>query len=183
MADTESDIIARAQLKRLRGSGSIEIDKDAILDNYVEVEYKDRLDTITDSKEREKYKKEITKEYLTGELKDWFQDKIDSLKDMLKRCEDTLKSAKTAITQITASNSIPAVITTGSATSVSNPAYTLIDNAQKKQTLMTVIKQINSSIQEVMAIALMLHWALPDSVVNFIELYTTISSLVNAIPG
>ena len=181
--ETQSDIMARSQIKRLQGNSSIKLDKDAILDNYVEVEYKERLDAIEDPNKRKEYKKKIVKEYVDGEFKNWFDDKISELTDMLKKCEDGLANAKAAATQVTASNAIPSVITVGSASSSPNPAYTAIDNAQKKKTLLVVLKEINSAIQGVLTTALLIHWALPQSVLNFIELYVALSSVINAIPG
>lgn len=181
--DSPADIISRSQLKRLQGNSSIKIDKDAILDNYIDVEYKDRLDAIEDSKEREKYKKKLIKEYTEGEYKDWFDGQINSLKDQLKKCEDALANAKSAAQQVTASNAIPSVITVGSASSSPNPAYTAIDNAQKKKTLLVVLKDINSAIQGVISVALLIHWPLPSEVTKFIDLYIALSSLINAIPG
>ena len=181
--ETESDIMARSQIKRLQGSSSIKLDNDAILDNYIEVEYKDRLDAIEDKKEREKYKKRIKKEYTEGEYKSWFDNQIASLNDLLKKCEDNLANAKAAATQVVASNAVPAVITVGSASSTPNPAYTAIDNAQKKKTLLCVLKGINTAIQEVLTTAMLIHWALPQEVTNFIELYVALSSVINAIPG
>lgn len=180
--ETESDIMARSQIKRLQGSSSIKLDNDAILDNYIEVEYKDRLDAIEDKKEREKYKKRIKKEYTEGEYKSWFDNQIASLNDLLKKCEDSLANAKASATQVVASNAIPAVITVGAA-STPNPAYTAIDNAQKKKTLLCVLKDINTDIQGVLTTALLIHWALPQEVTNFIELYVALSSVINAIPG
>ena len=181
--ETESDIMARSQMKRLQGNSSIKLDNDAILDNYIEVEYKDRLDAIEDEKERKKYKKKIKKEYIEGEYKSWFDNQIASLNDQLKKCEDGLANAKDAATKVVASNAVPAVITVGSASSTPNPAYTAIDNAQKKKTLLVVLKEINTAIQEVLTTALLIHWALPQSVTNFIEIYVTLSSAINAIPG
>ena len=181
--ETGSDTIIRSQLKRLQGSSSIKLDSDLILDNYIEVEYKDRLDAIEDKKEREKYKKKIKKEYTEGEHRNWFDNQIASLKDKLKKCEDGLANAKAAATQVVASNAVPAVITVGSASSTPNPAYTAIDNAQKKKTLLVVLKEINTAIQEVLTTALLIHWALPQAVTNFIEIYVTLSSAINAIPG
>ena len=180
--ETESDIMARSQIKRLQGSSSIKLDNDAILDNYIEVEYKDRLAAIEDKKEREKYKKRIKKEYTEGEYKSWFDNQIASLNDLLKKCEDSLANAKAAATQVVASNAIPAVITVGAA-STPNPAYTAIDNAQKKKTLLCVLKDINTDIQGVLTTAMLIHWALPQEVTNFIELYVALSSVINAIPG
>lgn len=181
--ENKSDIATRSQIKRLQGDSSIKVDNDAILDNYIEVEYKDRLDAIEDKEEREKYKKKIKKEYTDGEHKSWFENQIASLKDQLKKCEDSLTNAKDAATQVVASNTIPAVVTVGSASSTPNPAYTAIDNAQKKKTLLCVLKDINTTIQGVLTTALLIHWILPQEVNNFIELYVTLSSVINAIPG
>lgn len=83
--ETESDITTRSQMRRLQEEGSIKLDNDAILDNYIEIEYKDRLDAIEDEKEREEYKKKIKKEYTDGEYKSWFENQIASLKDKLKK--------------------------------------------------------------------------------------------------
>ena len=181
--ETESDITTRSQMRRLQGNSSIKLDNDAILDNYIEVEYKDRLDAIEDEKERKKYKKKIKKEYIEGEYKSWFDNQIASLNDQLKKCEDGLANAKDAATKVVASNAVPAVITVGSASSTPNPAYTAIDNAQKKKTLLVVLQEINTAIQGVLTTALLIHWALPSAVTNFIELYVTLSSIINAIPG
>lgn len=178
-----SDLTILEKLDDLRDSGGVEIDKDAVLDNYIDVEYKDRLDAISDPEEKEAYRKKLKKEYVSGSCKSWFDNQIEGLKDKVAQCKESLVNVKDAIVQTTASNAIPAVLTVGSASSSSNPAYTVIENKQKKKTLLTIIKQVNTAIQGILTAALLLHWVLPDAVTQIISTYVLVSSLVNAIPG
>lgn len=99
------------------------------------------------------------------------------------KLNDQLGEIQKAITQTTASNLIPSVITTGAAASVPNPAYTVIENAQKKATIKTMISAASTIAAEMLLAAIELYFELPDAVMILIDTLKSLLLLVNAIPG
>lgn len=178
----EKDVVARSQLKRLRGSG-ISLDKDAIIDNYVDVEFKEYLDGLPSSEDKKKAKKKLVDYYKNGEGKNFMDEQMSKLKDLVKKASEGVSELSTSAAKTVALNSVPAVITTGSATSAPNPAYSVIDNAQKKEALKALLKTVNGYVVAILEIAILIHWVIPSSVLNLIELLATVTGVINAIPG
>lgn len=179
---TSSDIVAQAQLKRLRGSG-VSINEDSVIENYVSVEYKDYLDSISNEKDREKKKKEIIKWYKEGDGSTFMSDAISKLKDYAQKAKESLENLTTSATKTLSMSAVPAVITVGSASSSPNPAYTILDGSSKKNSLLTILKTTNDYLIKIMELAILIHWAIPESVLNMVELLATLTNLINSIPG
>lgn len=78
---------------------------------------------------------------------------------------------------------MPSVITVGTATSTPNPAYTAIDNSQKKQNLLAVLKSVTDFLIQLFSYALLLDFVLPDSVQALVSTLATLTAIINAIPG
>lgn len=180
MSDTVTDVIARAQLKRLRGTG-IDIDSDAIIDNYCEVEFKDYLDGCETESERKKAKKKMVEYYKSGDGKAFMDDAIDKIKDYVSKTTDGIKQLTTSAAKTTAMSVVPAVVTVGSATSSPNPEYIVLDNSQKKSTLMTIVKTINGYLLEIFQLAILIHWDIPDEVISLTQGLTTLVNVIDAI--
>lgn len=174
----------KATLDQLRTGTEIPgLDPKSIVDNYVETEFKDTLDVVKDEEERKKTKEKFVQHYITGPGKRFIDDNIAHIKYLYKQVTDGVSSLRYSATQITASNAIPAVITTGSASSVPNPAYTAIDNAQKKKALLAIIKSVTDFLQQLFAYAILINFILPASVQALVVTLATVTSIINAIPG
>lgn len=176
------DLVAKAALKRLRGSG-IEVNSKEVIDNYCEVEFKESLDACETPEQRKKLKTRYVNYYTKGEGKSFMDDAIARLQDYTKQATDNMKNLKEGASNIMLSNSVPAVITTGSATSVPNPLYSAIDNAQKKNTLLALVKVCSGSVTSIMEVAVLIHWTIPTEILTLIELIGVITKILENIPG
>lgn len=171
-------------LSQLRAGSSIPgLDASSVVDNYVEVEFKDTLDEIKDPEERKKMKNRFVEHYITGPGKQFIDDNIERIKFLYKQVTDSFSALQSSAAQVTALNVVPAVLTVGSATSSPNPAYYVIDNAQKKQALLAIIKSVTDFLQQLFAYAILINFVLPDSVQQLVSLLATVTSIINAIPG
>ena len=171
-------------LSQLRAGSNIPgLDASSVVDNYVEVEFKDTLDAAKDDEERKKMKDRFVEHYITGPGKQFINDNIERIKFLYKQVVDSFSALQKSAAQITAINAVPAVLTVGSATSSPNPAYSAIDNAQKKQALLSILKSVTDFLQQLFAYAILIDFVLPDSVQSLVALLATITSIINAIPG
>lgn len=156
-------------------------DKDSVVDVYVEVAFKDSLEGLPEG-ERKRRKDKFVEYYITGAGKAFIDECMSQVKFFYGQIKEGVSNLQTSVTQITASNFIPAVITTGSATSTSNPAYTIIDNVQKKKSLQVTISTINNSTLQMLHYAALLAFDIPDVVMGVISALGTVETMLNAIP-
>lgn len=183
MSNDGNDLMTKDALKRLRSSGGVPIDSNKIIDNYCEVEFKESLDECKTPDEREKLKKRYVECYTKGDGKTFMDETLAKLQDYVAQAKDGLKDLQEGAVKITTSNVVPAVITTGSATSVPNPVYTAIDNAQKKRTLLVLVKTCSRTVTSIVELAVLIHWALPTEVLTLIELIGVVTKILENIPG
>ena len=179
----DGNLVARAQLKRLRGNAGIPIDEGAIIDNYCEVEFKESLDACETPEERKKLKKKYVQYYKKGAGKKFMEDAIAKLKDYIQKASDSVEELITGASKVVASNAIPAVITVGSATSTPNPAHFALENAQKKAILLNLARGITGTLTLVMEVAMLIHWTIPNEVLSIIQGVTALTTILNSIPG
>lgn len=182
MSNDGNDLMARATLKRLRSGGS-SIASTAVIDNYCEIEFKDSLDECKTPAERKKLKKRYVEYYTKGAGKPFMDEALAKLRDYVAQAKSELKDLQEGSVKIMASNAVPAVITTGSATSVPNFAYTAIDNAQKKRTLLVLVKTCSRTVTSIVELAVLIHWTLPTEVLTLIELIGVVTKILENIPG
>lgn len=182
MSNDGNDLMARATLKRLRSSGT-PINSGAIIDNYCEIEFKESLDECKTPAERKKLKKRYVEYYTKGAGKPFMDEALAKLRDYVAQAKSELKDLQEGSVKIMASNAVPAVITTGSATSVPNFAYTAIDNAQKKRTLLVLVKTCSRTVTSIVELAVLIHWTLPTEVLTLIELIGVVTKILENIPG
>ena len=171
-------------LDKLRVGDSIPgLSSESIIDNSVEVEFKDALDTCESDDKRKAMKDKFVAFYADGPGKKFIDENISQIKYLYKQVKDSINALKNSATQITASNLVPSVITVGTATSTPNPAYTAIDNSQKKQNLLAVLKSVTDFLIQLFSYALLLDFVLPDSVQALVSTLATLTAIINAIPG
>ena len=113
-----------------------------IVDNFIDVKYGRQLSDIEDREERDTLRAQWKNYYMNGDGRTIIEMEINSIKANFSAAKDGLITAQEAVLMTTATNAIPSVLTTGAAASVPNPAYTLLENKQKKNTLLTILKQI-----------------------------------------
>lgn len=168
----------------INSDGSVDIpglEFDPIVDNIVETQYKDELDAAKSNEERTEIKKSLIK-YYTDKAADEIENNINIIKSNFAAAKDGLIYVSEAAAATIASNAIPSVITTGSAASVANPAYALIENKQKKNTLLGILKNIGNFIVMLLTSAVKLLFAVPEVIMTLIKTLTTTKQIVNAIP-
>ena len=164
---------------RLRSSeGFPGLDITSIVDNYVDVEFKDALYSCKTQEERRAMKNNFVEYYITGPGKTFIQQTIQDIKDMYRNVKDMLDDLRESITQITASNAIPAVVVAGSATGTPNPAYTIIDNAQKKKTVSAILNTASEYFGKLISLALLIHLVLPDAILSYGDVIGSLKELV-----
>lgn len=171
-------------LSQLRTKDTIPgLSKDAVVDAYVEEQFKDNLDSCESEEERKRRKQEFVDYYITGPGKRFIEENIANLQFMYSQVVSGLAAIKKSAEQVTASNTVPSVITTGSASSTPNPAYTAIENSQKKQALLAQITTVTDFIAQLLGYAILLYFILPEEVFIVIGTLSVITSIINLIPG
>ena len=176
--EEDVDKAAKEALANLRGSISVPgLDPSSVVDKYCEVEFKESLDNAATPEKREEMKKKFVDYYITGPGKSFIDECI------YKQAKEGLESLQTSVAKVTASNAIPSVLTTGSATSTANPAWTVIENSQKKNSLASIIKSVTDFLSGVLRYCILLHFEVPSPIMATITLLGTVSGLIDAIPG
>ena len=105
------------------------------------------------------------------------------LKDYVEKASDSITELMTSAGKVMASNTIPAVITVGSASSTPNPAYFVIENSQKKNALLSLAKNVSGTLTLLLEAAMLIHWEIPNAVLTLIQEVTALFTLLNKIPG
>lgn len=154
--------------------------REELVDNYVSVTCKDAIDKADDPKA---YKQQMIDYYTDGPGAEGIDNMINDFNESYISFIDGIDDIKTSITNTTASNAVPAVIVAGSATGVSNPAYTAIDNAQKKHVLKMNLRTIKTNLKKLLSTAVGLNFEVPDSIISQVDTVSSISSTIEAIPG
>lgn len=166
-------------LDSLRGTPTIPgLDIDSVVNKYVDVEFSEYLNSITDENEKREARSKFVQYYITGPGKQFIQNVIQSIKDTYQNVMDMLDDLRTSIVNITASNAVPAVVVAGSATGTPNPAYTIIDNTQKKKSVSAVMKSLVEFLKRLLESALLIHFELPDSVITFSQSINELNGLL-----
>lgn len=157
------------------------LDFESVIDNLVEINYKEKLDYITNPDERKRVKDELLEYYRTN-AKQSIQEKINDIKSAFSTIKTQVAAIPEAVTNAVSSNALPSVITVGTATSTPNPAYYLLDNANKKNTLLSMIKTGEEAAVKLLNAAINICFQVPDTVMTTINSLTTVKAAVNSIP-
>ena len=97
---------------------------------------------------------------------------------IVEGCEQMLQSISSAIS----STIIPSVLTVGSATSSANPAYTALENQQKKNNFKAILKNLSLMMADLLQMAINILFIIPDAVISLIETLTTTKQVIETIP-
>lgn len=157
-------------------------DDDKLIENYVDKKHKTSLEKIFNKEEREKMRKTLIEYFKEGGGKAEIQSLKINFKLMYTKLKDQIEEIKQSIENTTASNAIPSVLTTGAATSVPNPAYTIIENAQKKAAITAAISTASMIAAQMLLSAADLQFEVPDAVMALIDALKALVLLVKAIP-
>lgn len=183
MDSTQQALDAMNEL--INSDGAVELpglDLDTVAETFVQSKYGKELDAIEDAEERKKLKEQWVDYYKNGEGKAGLQMEINTIKSNFGAATDQLKFVAEAAASSIASNTIPSVITVGTATSTPNPAYTLIENKTKKNQLLAMLKNISSCLVNLLKAAVTIAFPIPAVVLTLIKNLTTVKKTVNAIP-
>lgn len=156
------------------------LDKESVLSNYVEVKHQGELDKL-EGEEREKEKQRLIELYenMAGNFFDYciMQIKL-KYQAIVEGCEQMLQSISSAIS----STVIPSVLTVGTATSTANPAYTVLENQQKKNNFKAILKNLSLMMADLLQMAINILFIVPDAVISLIETLTTTKQVIETIP-
>lgn len=153
-----------------------------VVNNFIDVKFKDQLEAAETEEDREELRNSLLKYYM-NEGKEEITQNINMIKQSYSAAKSGLESILTSALKTTASNAIPSVITVGTATSTPNPAYTVIENSQKKNSLLTTLKSISSFIVNMLISAIKIAFELPAAAMALITTLSSVKSTINAIPG
>lgn len=156
------------------------LDFDSIVNNLVEKRHGSFLNELSPL-ERQNKEKEII-EYYNTTASNEINSNIAKIKKSYSLINNQIVTLQESIVGVTASNAIPSVITTGSAASVPNPAYALLENKQKVGTLKSLIETTSSSFVELLDSSLKIDFELPDSILTLIETFKTLKQSLSNIP-
>ena len=157
------------KLVNLNGGCDIELDKSKITENLIQKKYETQLNSFIYPDERQAYLTQTRQFYTQGAGSDAINDYMNQFKQNYANYRQGIAKIKTSAVNITASNAIPAVITTGAATSVSNPAYTAIDNLQKLTALQSSLSVVINVVISMLSAAAALYLTLPKSLTDEIN--------------
>jgi hypothetical protein len=158
------------------------LDLETVAETFVDSKYKDQLSAVADEIERKQLRDKWLDYYKNGEGRQTLQLEIATIKSNFSAATDQLKYVTEAAASSIASNAIPAVITTGAAASVANPAYALIENKTKKNQLLSTLKQVGNFIINLLKAAVSIAYPVPAAVLSLITTLVTTKKTVNAIP-
>ena len=157
------------------------LDFESVIDHLVDERYKDILKNASNEEERKQLKNNLLN-YYRNKGRMVVDESINTIKSCYSQAKEGLKQVSEAAAQAVASNAIPAVITVGTATSTANPAYALIENANKKATLLSMLKSIGDALVRLLSSAIKIAFQVPDMVMSLVQTLTTTKQVVNSIP-
>ena len=159
------------------------IGMDEVVEHYVDVEFKKDLDKCKTKEEKKKLRGKLIKHYKKSKPgKKFIEDNFNNLKVYFGQVKDGIKQLPDAIQSMIDSMTIPAVITTGSATSVHNPAWVIKDIRAKAAMVKGVLNQLYVAFGMLLGIMVLLHITPPKAITDAQKSVNQIMTLVNAIP-
>lgn len=158
------------------------LDLDTIAENFVDNKYGSDLAQVKDEEERSKLRAGWVDYYKNGEGSKTLRVEIANIKAQYSAAKETLVQVQEGVVNAVASNAVPSVITVGTATSAPNPAYALLENKTKVNTLKALLKQIGAFLSSLLQSAMKIGFAIPTAVITLIKTLTTVKKAINAIP-
>lgn len=151
-----------------------------IVELYVKQTCKDAIEAAEDAAE---YTAKMVEYYTIGVGKAMIDGMINDFNEAYSDLKTGIEDIKTSIANTTAANTVPAVIVAGSATGTPNPAYAVIDNAQKKHVLQMNMRGLKKSARKILTTGANMGFIVPDSTLTMIDGLADISSTIDSIPG
>lgn len=138
---------------------------------------------IQESENAEEARNFYIEYYTSGPGAAGIKSMINDFKNNFAELKDGVDDLTVSIAQITASNAMPSVITSGAATSVPNPAHFAIENLQKKKAVQVQVRSLANVAAKIINSSDMLCLALPGGVSSLIESLASLKQALDAIPG
>lgn len=154
----------------------------AVAENFVNVKYGSKLEEIENKDERERLREKWLSYYKEGEGRQTMLMGISEIRSLYGAAQSQLNLVAEAAASAVASNSVPSVITVGSASSAPNPAYVYIENRTKKNQLLAMLEQVGVFLVNLLKTAAEIAFAIPQAVLDLIKAVTETKKVVNAIP-
>lgn len=165
-------------IDKLVGSGAAELnlDFDAITENYVNVNYKE----LDDFKNDPELKKSLLT-YYRGEGRKMIDEGIRTIKSAFASVKESLKSLQQGAVQAPMLAQ-PSMIISGAATGVPNPAYTTAELMSTKKTMEGTLNGISNNLASLLTAADKINFDIPNSVTSMVNQVANVRSVISAIP-
>lgn len=176
---TKEEMLSAAD--KLADSGGTPLpSRSEVVKLYIKQTCQSAIDSADDAVE---YTKQMVEYYTNGVGKFTIDTLISDFNESYSDLKNGIEDIKTSVTNTTASNAVPAVIVAGSATGTPNPAYSAIDNIQKKHVLQMSLRGLKKSARKMLTTAANIGFEVPDSTMTMIDGLTDISKTIDSIPG
>lgn len=167
--------------EQLLDSGSAPLPSESvIIEGYVKALHQQAIDEAENIQEAKDFYIDY---YTNGPGAAGIKSMISDFKNKYAELKNGIDDLKVSITQITASNAMPSVITTGAAASVPNPSHFMIENAQKKRSVQVQVRALAGVAAKVLEASDMLCMGVPSAILTLIYTLITVKKTVESIPG
>lgn len=151
-----------------------------VLHNYIEIMHKDELAALENDEKRDELRKTLEK-YYNEKMKTKFDCAIYVIKMNFKSIVDGLKMIVQMTADAIASVVIPPAISTPP--SAPNPAYTALENKQKKNNMLNLLKNIATMFLTLLQTMVEIAFPCPKFILDLLETLKTTKKGVDAIPA
>jgi hypothetical protein len=185
MATNNNDEILKQIDELINSDGSVEIPGltlHEVAENFVDAKYGTELAEVEDADERDALREQWVSYYENGDGKEAMLLEIANIKAKVAAAQDSLTTIAESAASTVATNTIPAVITTGAATSVPNPVHALAENKTKKNQLLAMLKTVGSYLIEALKSCAAIMFPIPTIIATLIQTFITVKKTVNTIP-
>lgn len=169
-------------INQLTGDSGIDIPIEPLIDNYVDTKYATQLSQIENEEERKSMREQWKTYYKDGDGRQFIDTEVANVKVQFSAATENLKQVSEGAVNAVASNAVPSVITVGTATSSPNPAYALLENKSKVNTLKSILKSIAVCLASLLQSVMKLCMPIPEAVLALIKTLATAKTAVDSIP-
>lgn len=154
---------------------------DEVIPTLVDKKHAKELAAIPNDKDREDKRNELIEYYKTGNGREIVDNEINNIKLSFSAIKSQIESIKQSVTTTLSQMSIPAVITVGSASSTSNPAYAALDAKAKRDNLLSILKTAAVYAASLLISSQKLGFSIPQEVVAVISLIGTTKKTIKSL--
>lgn len=158
------------------------LDKETVLDYYVEEKYKNELSALDNDQEARNKEKERLKNYCRETMGNFFDYLISQAKITFQAVKDGVEQLKDSVMEAVTETTLPVVVVVGQATATNNPAYTASQSKQKKNNFKVMLKNLGILIAQLLWFFMLMCTPIPYYIMTIIQIFTEVKKLIETIP-